>query len=685
MNIRSLSFLFAAGFSLCSGFADEIPGVTYRLYHTHEPLREILPILEDQTPNLHLVAPTIDFSGIQKNESYNETYATSFIVHVLGELKIDQAGKYAFRLSSDDGSKFWLDGKEIINHDGLHSVDVPLDAEVELKAGWRKLRLEGFQAGGGYALKLEWKPPGAEKWAVVPASHLRTEQATLVTSPGKKQVDVRNASIKPGMGRPLDGLHPDWKLIDISPGDFKPMVGGMDYLPNGDLLVASFYPNNNNTDIQKYDAKTTVYRVKNTLQDDPSKIEVMEVAGKSVEGSFAMSECTGLAVVKGEVYVSLRDNIYRLIDENGDGVFEDKEAVMEESWSWDNFHQFSFCLQPIVIDGEDYLAGTLSVAIYHGGNSAPNRDPRSGCIYRIKIPKKGEKSKADYFAGGFRTPNGVGLTADGKLVVADNQGQWNPGNSIVVVEEGKFYGHYNPEIDDTDKDLGYKGTKGKFEDQPVTPKTIWLPQNTCSNSPTVSVPITEGPFAGQLFLGELTAGGIRRIAFDTVDGHLQGAAFRFTQGFEGGVNRMMRAPDGSIIVGSIGAAGNWSWRGKKHGLQRLIAQDLGKTFEMHSIKAIPGGFEVRFTQPVDVSALQNEGAFELEQFFYKPTPAYGGPQRDQRKLSHKAVSTEDPKLIRIMAEGLKADHIIHFRCKLPSAAGEDLWSGEAWYTMTKLP
>ena len=44
-------------------------------------------------------------------------------------------------------------------------------------------------------------------------------------------------------------------------------------------------------------------------------------------------------------------------------------------------------------------------------------------------------------ASGFRSPNGIGFDAGGRLLITDNQGDWRPTSPLYDVKEGGFYGH----------------------------------------------------------------------------------------------------------------------------------------------------------------------------------------------------------------------------------------------------
>jgi len=76
-----------------------------------------------------------------------------------GWITVPAAGVYRFWLSSDDGSRFWLDERLVIDHDGLHGATA-VWGEAPLAAGRHALVVEYFQHLGGRELKLEWSGPG---------------------------------------------------------------------------------------------------------------------------------------------------------------------------------------------------------------------------------------------------------------------------------------------------------------------------------------------------------------------------------------------------------------------------------------------------------------------------------------------------------------------------------------------
>jgi predicted alpha/beta superfamily hydrolase len=80
-----------------------------------------------------------------------------------GYLKIDIEGYYNFALCSSDGSKFFIDGHEIINNDGLHGSDWYKSYVVPLQKGFYPVRLEYFQSEGNHRLDIIYISPNSHE------------------------------------------------------------------------------------------------------------------------------------------------------------------------------------------------------------------------------------------------------------------------------------------------------------------------------------------------------------------------------------------------------------------------------------------------------------------------------------------------------------------------------------------
>jgi hypothetical protein len=86
----------------------------------------------------------------------------NFALRFKGFIRAPRAGLYVFYLSSDDGSKLSVAGKEIVSNDGVHGM-IEERAEIALEAGWHAIELVYFQGAGGLGLELSWRGPGFPK------------------------------------------------------------------------------------------------------------------------------------------------------------------------------------------------------------------------------------------------------------------------------------------------------------------------------------------------------------------------------------------------------------------------------------------------------------------------------------------------------------------------------------------
>ena len=77
-----------------------------------------------------------------------------------GFLKVPADGDYTFSLDSDDGSRLSIDGRVVLEYDGIHGEGSPRTGTVRLAAGRRAIRLDYFQGHHGKGLTVGWSGPG---------------------------------------------------------------------------------------------------------------------------------------------------------------------------------------------------------------------------------------------------------------------------------------------------------------------------------------------------------------------------------------------------------------------------------------------------------------------------------------------------------------------------------------------
>jgi hypothetical protein len=87
-----------------------------------------------------------------------------------GFLKVAENGVYSLSTESDDGSRLFVDGKLVVDNDGLHSSK-EVKGVVALAAGAHPIRVQYFQKGGGRDLKVSIEGPKGDK-QVIPGAML---------------------------------------------------------------------------------------------------------------------------------------------------------------------------------------------------------------------------------------------------------------------------------------------------------------------------------------------------------------------------------------------------------------------------------------------------------------------------------------------------------------------------------
>lgn len=84
-----------------------------------------------------------------------------------GYIHLTAAGAYSFALSSDDGSKLYIDGKPVVDNDGAHGV-IMANGSVDLQPGKHAIRVEWFNGGGGAWLGAYFEGPGIPRQFIDP-------------------------------------------------------------------------------------------------------------------------------------------------------------------------------------------------------------------------------------------------------------------------------------------------------------------------------------------------------------------------------------------------------------------------------------------------------------------------------------------------------------------------------------
>lgn len=468
-------------------------------------------------------------------------------------------------------------------------------------------------------------------------------------------------------------------------------VGGLAVLPNGNLGVAT--------------RRGEIYLVENPTGPRP-------YFRKFASG---LHEILGLIYRDGAFYCSQRGELTKLEDTNQDG----RADLYTTVFSWPvsgHYHEYSY--GPVVDEaGNFYVSGNVAF-----GNEEWWRG-ESRVPYRGWIMKISPEGKMEPWATGMRSPAGLGYI-DRKLFYTENQGDYMASGGIWHIQKGSFAGHpagltwtgrenspldlspeaFNAVVDPrkvkneqgryikpenvTDEDyLTLYQAKEKLPQ--ITLPAVWLPYGIYGISTSEPIKIPEGnfgPFSGQMLVGDQGQSKIMRVMMEEVNGVLQGAAIDFRSGFRSGVLRMAWGVDGSLFVGETNRG--WGSAGEANeGLERLVWN--GEVpFEIRNIHAMPDGFEVEFTKPVDKKSAENLASYRVQTFIYKYHPVYGSPPVANEMAVVKGVQvSEDLMRVRIKLDGLTQYHIHHLRLDgiREKSNYYSLVHSSAYYTLNEIP
>ncbi|WP_421876353.1 hypothetical protein [Marinoscillum sp.] len=429
-----------------------------------------------------------------------------------------------------------------------------------------------------------------------------------------------------------------------------------------------------------------------------------------------LHESLGLAYYQNSLYTAQRGELTRLEDTDGDGMAN----VYETIFAWPlsgHYHEYSFGPK---IDAEGNMYVTANVAFgdeewWRGESRVKWRG------WTMKISQNGEMTP---WATGMRSPCGIGLI-DGEFFYDDNQGDWIGSGAIWHVKQGSFTGHpaglrwsdepnapvevnqetfYSTFDERRIKENGrmIKPANIPNEEDPltmvkaretfpeITLPAVWLPHAILgvSNSEILKDETGGGfgPFAGQVFVGDQGQSKIMRVDMEKVNGEYQGVAFDFRSNFQSGVLRMTFGKDGSLFVGETNRG--WGSAGPANsGFERLVW--TGKVpMEMRTVRAMPDGFELEFTKPVDIESAKDPNSYVGQSFTYKYHSVYGSPTIQNEALKIRGVKVSDDGLkVRLVVDNLR-QYFIH-EINTPgiksAEGGLPVLHPRAYYTLNNIP
>jgi len=383
-----------------------------------------------------------------------------------------------------------------------------------------------------------------------------------------------------------------------------------------------------------------------------------------------MFEPMGVRIVDGEVYVTCRDRITRLHDTNADGEADFYESFFADPDVSPNFHAFNFDLQT---DAEG--------SFFYAKSGQYTDFALPGAI--LKVAADGQSYSV--YCTGLRTPNGMGMSPNGRPLVSDNQGNWVPASKVSLTSAGGFYGVF--------KAINTNGP-GKQTRDDFDPPAVWMPQGLDSSSGGQLWIDDErfGPLAGRYLHTSFGKGWMYPLVIDEVAGHPQGAVWRMPFQFAAGIQRLRVNPsDGQVYA--VGLSG---WQGPPGGadgaLQRVRYTGGDKPL-LISAHARSSGVELVFSAPIDTALAGDPRQYTARRWNYRWTRDYGSahyslldPEREgEDRVPVSAVTVADDGFsVLVELADMRPCHqlVVMFEC---AAQDGTPLNHEVFFTVNALP
>jgi hypothetical protein len=235
-------------------------------------------------------------------------------------------------------------------------------------------------------------------------------------------------------------------------------------------------------------------------------------------------------------------------------------------------------------------------------------DPQG--VHRVAADGK----SAQTLASGFRNPNGMGASPDGRVItVAPQQGTWTPTSEIAEIRPGGWYGFGGPKADHNPP-LG--------RDWPL----CWIPHTVDNSSGSQAwIPSGQwGELSGQMMHLLWGRCGMMLVLRDTHGAVAQGAVVPLPVKFLSGPNRAtFRAQDSSLyIAGSTG----WQTSAVKDGAVQRVRR-TGKPLRIPvAWKQDGASLEFTFAEKLDPAVAADAGSFGVRRWNYRYTQDYGSKE-----------------------------------------------------------
>ncbi len=409
-----------------------------------------------------------------------------------------------------------------------------------------------------------------------------------------------------------------------------------------------------------------------TFDGDIWIVKGLEEGSPTLEWSrFAsgLHEPKTVCIVKEEIYISDRNGIVCLHDNDGNG---------EADW-YENFSNIvpqtaetrEFAMDMVAAKGGGFF-------LAKGGQVGSTKGKANGTI--AKVAPDGRSYEV--IATGLRQPY-IGYDPETSILTSsDQQGHWKPATPIYRIEKGKYYGFQPAKLKDN-----------AVHPAPIAPPEVWIPHFiNQSGASQVWMKHRDGSHANMDSLnGQLIHIGYNRPELFRVflnNGFDQGAVIPLLAGFPSGILKGVIHPvDGRLYVSGFEI---WGTSGSRiSGLFRVRPGD-GPDLSPRTILASQRGILLSFDKEISPDLTSELGRYSVDRWNYQQTHNYGSgnfkldgsPGQESIAVSSAIVSADQKSLFLGIPEIKPSQSLrVTYRLPLPDYARVD----SAYITARKLP
>ncbi len=420
----------------------------------------------------------------------------------------------------------------------------------------------------------------------------------------------------------MRGVGDDSYLVDTipvpleNPYDSPMFLTGLDFFSNGDAAVSTFFGD--------------VWIVRG-LDQGLKTVQWKRIA-------HGLNQPLGLVIIDGKIHTLGKDQITILHDLNGNEEIDFFENFCNSYATSPGSHDYHTGFQK-----DD--AGNLYFATEHAGV--------------IKVSPDGKT--AHPVATGLRNPNGIGVSPDGRVWCAPQEGQWTPASQISRIQPDDYYG-FQKHIDNLE----------------ITPATAYIPRGI-DNSTGGSVYITTdrwGPMKDKLVAFSYGASSHYLVLEDEYGPILQGAIVPLKGDFLSGSHRARVHPiDGQVYA--VGTQGWMNYAIQDGSFERIRYNDKA-VYYPSGFQVFQNGIRVDFSETLSKTGNLDSSRHFAQQWQYLYSMGYGSPEfsiqnpntvgHDPLRISATTVG-DDGKSLFLEIPELAPAMTVHLRLHLEFADG----------------